>query len=131
MYHQYNIYSDDILIHILQKTRLQRRPLPRGLRVKSSVVKLILIIVHYLVIGFYTLTASTVTLRNFRDHERVLSNHFMCEALGDETTHCSREEFGKLQQDSFLQLFTYICFNIYPSIFFIFFINPTFFCTNK
>lgn len=124
------IYFLDTFVHTfkLQKKRLQRKPLPRGLRVKSSVVKLILMIVHYLVIGFYTLTASTVILRNFRDYEKVLSDHFMCEALGDETMHCSREGFGKLQRDSFVQLFTYICFNIYPSIFFIFFINPTF-CT--
>lgn len=96
---------------------------------KSSVVKLILMIIHYLLVGFYTLTAANMTLKNYPAHEQVLSDHFLCEALGDKDMHCSREGFGQLQQDSFIQIFVYSWFNIYPSIFFVFVINRT--CCEK
>lgn len=109
---------------IMQKNRLQRKSSLRQLKLKSTELKLIIMIVHYLLVGFYTLAAANATLRNVNAHERVLYDHFLCEALGDEAIDCSREGFGQLQRDSFVQLFIQIWFNIYPSVFFIFLINP-------
>lgn len=129
MWFTFNVANTSFFMMFTQKNRLQKKPSLGRSRVKSSVVKLILMIIHYLLVGFYTLTAVNITLKNFPAHEEMLSNHFLCEALGDRDVQCSREGFGQLQQDSFIQIFVYNWFNIYPSIFLIFIINRT--CCKK
>lgn len=99
---------------------MQKKPLQDQRRLKSAEVKLIAMIIHYLIVGLYTMLSANIILRNIPAHGHVLADHFTCEAIGDETVTCSRENFKQLQQDSFIQTFVYLGYNLYPTIFFIF-----------
>ena len=102
----------------------------RNSKLTSTEVKLVVIILHYVLVGFYTILSTTIGLGNTADHQQVLLDHFICEALGDDTMNCSRDDFQELQQDTFIQAFVYIAFNLYPSIFFIFLL-PCRMCEKK
>ena len=82
-------------------------------------------ILYYFFIALYNITAATVALWRGKAFENEVTEHFACEALGNNIGGgCSKDNFN--QFDAITNTVLYVWFNVYPLIFFIYIINYTF-----
>ena len=108
----------------MQKHRCSRNTGDKIRPVKTTEIKLTILIIVYFGCYLYSLTVTSVSLWNVRVLQSGLTEYFACEALGNNAGDCSTDILKSSQSNSITTAIYHNSFIIYPLLFlFVFMID--------
>ena len=108
----------------MQKHRFSRNTDDKIRPVKTTEIKLTILIIVYFVIDVYALTVASVNMWHRRVLQSEVTEYSACEALGNDAGDCSKDELKSFQSTSIAAAINSYLLIIYPVCFlFVFMID--------
>ena len=108
----------------IQKHRCSRNAGDKIRPVKTTEIKLTILIIAYFVIGVFNLTVESVNLWHRRVFQSEITEYSACEALGNDAGDCSKDVLKSFQSNSIASAINSNTLIIYPVLFlFVFMID--------